>query len=121
MKILIVEDDVFFQKFYKTQLESQGFETDLASDGEEGLEKIKSFHPDVVLLDMIMPKKDGFELLETMNKDGTIKSNKILVFSTLGQEKDIQRATELGAKGYINKGFFDFSTLLAKINEVAKA
>jgi CheY-like chemotaxis protein len=120
MKILIVEDDIFFQKFYRTQLAAQGYEIDVAINGEEALEKIKAFHPNVILLDIIMPKMDGFEVLEALNEDGSIKSLNILVFSTLGQEKDIKRAAELGAKGYINKGFFDFNTLLAKIQEVAK-
>jgi two-component system chemotaxis response regulator CheY len=120
MKILIVEDDVFFQKFYRSQLEAQGFQIDVASDGVEGLEKIKSFKPDVTLLDIIMPVKDGFEVLESLSKSGHIDSTHVLVFSTLGQEKDVKRAMELGAKGYVNKGFFDFNTLLNKIKEVAQ-
>ncbi len=119
MKLLIVEDDVFFQKFYKTQLEAQGFEVDVAVNGNEGLEKIKTFQPDVILLDIIMPVKDGFEVLETLAQDGSIKKLSILVFSTLGQEKDVQRAMELGAKGYINKSFFDFNALVSKIKEIA--
>lgn len=120
MKLLIVEDDIFFQKFYRSQLESQGFQVEVAMNGEEGLTKIKSFQPDVILLDIIMPVKDGFEVLETLAKDGSIKNLSILVFSTLGQEKDVQRAIELGAKGYINKSFFDFSALVTKIQEIAK-
>jgi two-component system chemotaxis response regulator CheY len=119
MKLLIVEDDIFFQKFYKTQLETQGFQVEVAVNGNEGLEKIKSFQPDVILLDIIMPIKDGFEVLETLAQEGTIKNLSILVFSTLGQEKDVQRAMELGAKGYINKSFFDFNALVSKIKEIA--
>jgi two-component system chemotaxis response regulator CheY len=119
MKLLIVEDDIFFQKFYKTQLETQGFQVEVAVNGNEGLEKIKSFQPDVILLDIIMPIKDGFEVLETLAQEGTIKNLSILVFSTLGQDKDVQRAMELGAKGYINKSFFDFNALVSKIKEIA--
>lgn len=120
MKILIIEDDVFFQKFYKTQLSGQGFEMEIASNGTEGLKKIDSFNPDVILLDIIMPEKDGFEVLETLSKNGKIKDLSILVFSTLGQEKDVKRAMELGAKGFINKSFFDFKALLVKINSIVK-
>lgn len=120
MKILIIEDDVFFQKFYRSQLAAQGFEIEVGSNGNEGLKKIKEFCPDVILLDIIMPEKDGFEVLETLNKDNSISKLHILVFSTLGQEKDIKRALELGAKGYVNKGFFDFNTLLAKIKEISQ-
>lgn len=120
MKLLIIEDDIFFQKFYKTQLVGQGFEVDVALNGEEGLTKIKSFQPNVILLDIIMPVKDGFEVLETLAKDGSIKQLSILVFSTLGQEKDVKRALELGAKDYVNKSFFDFDALVAKIKNISK-
>ncbi len=120
MKVLIIEDDVFFQKFYKTQLEAKGFELDIASNGVEGLKKIESFKPDIILLDIIMPEKDGFEVLESLSKDGSIKNLAILVFSTLGQDKDVKRAMELGAKGFINKSFFDFDALLEKINQIVK-
>ncbi|HRN69987.1 MAG TPA: response regulator [Candidatus Woesebacteria bacterium] len=119
MKLLIIEDDVFFQKFYKSQLEAQGFEVDVGKNGNEGLEKIASFKPDVILLDIIMPEKDGFEVLESLAKDGSIKNLPVLIFSTLGQEKDVQRAMELGAKGYVNKSFFDFNALVNKIKEIA--
>lgn len=119
MKVLIIEDDPFFQKFYKTQLEGQGFQLEIAKDGIVGLEKIDSFQPDVILLDIIMPEKDGFEVLETLSENGKIKSLSILVFSTLGQEKDVKRAMELGAKGFINKSFFDFNALLGKIKQIA--
>lgn len=120
MKLLIIEDDKFFQKFYKSQLEEQGFQVDVAFNGEEGLTKIKEFQPDVILLDIIMPVKDGFEVLETLAQEGTIKDHSILIFSTLGQEKDVQKALELGAKGYVNKSFFDFNTLVTKIKEISK-
>lgn len=120
MKLLIIEDDVFFQKFYKNQLIEQGFEVDIAMNGQEGIDKIKTFQPNIILLDIIMPVKDGFEVLESMGQDGSIKKISVLVFSTLGQEKDVQRAMELGAKGYINKSFFDFNALLAKIKEISK-
>ena len=119
MKILIIEDDLFFQKFYRTQLEGQGFEIDIGKNGVEGLTKIDSFKPDVILLDIIMPEKDGFEVLETLSENGKIKNLPILVFSTLGQEKDVKRAMELGAKGFINKSFFDFNSLLEKIKQLA--
>lgn len=120
MKLLIIEDDIFFQKFYKTQLEAHGFEVDIAGNGQEGLDKTQIFKPEAILLDIIMPVMDGFEVLEQMKQNGTINSISVLVFSTLGQEKDVQRAMELGAKGYVNKSFFDFDMLVTKINEITK-
>ena len=120
MKILIIEDDVFFQKFYKTQLEEHGHQTEIAANGKEGLEKVKSYKPDVVLLDIIMPIKDGFQVLEELKKNGSVQSLNVLVFSTLGQEKDVKRALELGAKDYVNKSYFDLNVLLTKISQVVK-
>lgn len=120
MKLLLIEDDTFFRGFYSTKLKEKGIEIDVAADGEEGLEKITSFKPDVVLLDIIMPKKDGFEVLETMRKMNLTAQIPVLVFSTLGQEKDVEKARQLGAKGYVNKSFFDFDKLYARIMELSK-
>jgi DNA-binding response OmpR family regulator len=120
MKLLLIEDDTFFRGFYATKLKEKGMEVDVASDGEEGLQKIASFNPNLVLLDIIMPKKDGFEVLEAMKKQGLTAKIPVLVFSTLGQEKDVAKAKELGARGYVNKSFFDFEKLFAKITELVK-
>lgn len=121
MKILIIEDDKFFQKFYSTKLSEQKVEVDVSSDGEEGLIKMKNFKPDLVLLDLIMPKMDGFSVLAARQQDEDLKKIPVIVFSTLGQEKDIDQAQKLGANGYINKGFFDFNNMVATINQVMKS
>lgn len=118
MKILIIEDDKFFQKFYSTKLAENKVEVEVAGDGEEGLEKMRSFVPDLVLLDLIMPKMDGFAVLTARSADENLKKIPVIVFSTLGQEKDITQAQQLGANGYINKGTFDFKTMVAAINKV---
>lgn len=120
MKILIADDDTFFQKFYSTQLAEKGYEVDVASNGVEALEKLRSFKPNLLLLDIIMPEKDGFEVLSDKAADPSIKNIPVLVFSTLGQDADIKKATDLGAKSYINKSFFDFDILIKKIEEVIK-
>ncbi len=115
MKILIIEDDKFFQNFYLIKLQEKGFQVDIASDGEEGLDKIKNNKPDLILLDIILPKKDGFEVLSSIANDNNLKNIPVLVFSTLGQESDIEKAKKLGAKDYVNKSFFDFDILFNKI------
>lgn len=120
MKLLLVEDDKFFQKFYAYKLKEQNFEIDLAGDGVEGLAKMQQNPPNLVLLDLIMPNKDGFELLTEKAQIPSIAGIPVIVFSTLGQEQDVERAKKLGAKEYVNKSFFDFETLLAKINAVIK-
>lgn len=121
MKILLVEDDKFFQKFYSNKLRENKVEVEIAGDGEEGLAKMKSFNPDLVLLDLIMPKMDGFGVLIARSQDESLKKIPVIVFSTLGQEKDIAKAEELGANSYINKGFFDFNNLVNVINKVMKS
>jgi CheY-like chemotaxis protein len=68
-----------------------------------------------------MPRVDGFEVLTTRSQDENLRKIPVIVFSTLGQEKDIAQAQKLGANGYINKGFFDFNTMAAAINRVMKS
>jgi two-component system response regulator VicR len=120
MKVLLVEDDKFFRDFYAFKLQEKGVVIEIADNGEEGLKKITESPPDLVLLDLIMPKKDGFEVLTTMQQMGLTNTIPVLVFSTLGQEKDVEKARSLGARGYINKSFFDFDKLYGRILELAK-
>lgn len=118
MKILIIEDDSFLQKFYLNKLLEQKVEVAVASDGKEGLVRMRDFKPDLVLLDLIMPKMDGFAVLTARLQDESLKKIPVIIFSTLGQEKDIENAQKLGANGYINKGSFDFKVMVEKINQV---
>lgn len=118
MKILLIEDDKFFQKFYSSKLQENKVEIEVAGDGEEGLAKMKSVSPDLVLLDLIMPKMDGFAVLTARSQDENLKKIPVIVFSTLGQEEDVRKAQNLGANGYISKGFFDFNNMIATINQV---
>ncbi len=120
MKILLIEDDTFFREFYAAKLKEEGMEIEVASDGEEGLDKAAKVKPDVILLDIIMPKKDGFEVLQAMSLNTTLKKIPVIVFSTLGQESDVEKAKKLGATDYINKSFFDFEGLKTKIQAVVK-
>lgn len=116
MNILLLEDDNFFQKFYSTKLRDNNISVELASNGEEGLQKLRETHFDAVLLDLVMPKIDGFEVLRTIGKDPELKNVPVLVFSTLSQEGDVEKAKQLGAKDYMNKTFFNFEELMKKIN-----
>ncbi len=121
MKILIIEDDIFFQKFYSTKLKENSVEVEIAGDGEEGLVKMKNTVPDLVLLDLIMPKMDGFAVLSARSQEENLKKIPVIILSALGQEKDVQNAQKLGANGYINKGSFDFKEMAATINQVMKS
>ncbi|MBI2442789.1 MAG: response regulator [Candidatus Levybacteria bacterium] len=118
MKILLVEDDPFFQKFYFFKLREKQFEVEIAKDGVEAMQFVKQAIPDVILLDLIMPNKDGFEVLQELAADPNLKQIPVLVFSTLSQEADVVKAKQLGARDYVNKSFFDFDSLLIKIQSV---
>lgn len=118
MKLLLAEDDKFFREFYSSKLKEKNIQVETAADGEEAITKIQSFMPDIVLLDIIMPKKDGFDVLTEMGRLQLLPRIPVLVFSTLGQEKDVQEARRLGARGYVNKSYFDFDVLYNRIIEL---
>ena len=120
MNILLVEDDLFFQNFYSKKLLEHGFKVSVAGDGNEALSKMKVEIPDIVLLDLILPKKDGFEVLKEVSLSDKLNRVPIIVFSTLGQKEDVDRAKKLGAVDYVNKTFFDFDALLAKVKSAVK-
>lgn len=121
MKILIAEDDTFFQKFYSAKLQEKGFEIVVAVDGEEAIQKVTEVKPDLVLLDIIMPKKDGFEVLAALKSSDATKSIPVIVFSSLGQEQDVKKALQLGALDYVNKGFYNIDLLFEKIAKFIKS
>ncbi len=115
MKVLLIDDDVFFQNFYATKLQESGFEVIVASNGQEGVSMAKQHIPDVILLDIIMPVKDGFVVLQELQADIQTKNIPVLIFSDLGQEEDVKKALSLGAKDFIGKTVLDFETLKNKI------
>lgn len=119
MKILVIEDDKFFQKFYSTKLAEAGHTVTVAVNGDDGLKKIPEVKPNLILLDIIMPVKDGFDVLTELEKSPH-KNIPVIVFSTLGQEQDVAKAKKLGAKDYINKSYFDLDNLKAKIAKVTR-
>lgn len=120
MKILLAEDDVFFQNFYSKKLAEKGYTVYVARDGKEALNQMTKNMPDLILLDLIMPNMDGFEVLTEKAKHPEAKDIPVLVFSTLGQTDDIEKAKKLGATEYVNKTFFDFENLVTKINATVK-
>ena len=118
--ILVVEDDVFLAKIYKTKLSKEGFELSLAHDGEEALAQIKQKRPDLILLDLMMPKKDGFEVMEELAKDPECKKIPIIILSNLGQESDVERGLALGAKDYFVKANVSLNEIIKKITKHIK-
>lgn len=101
--ILLVEDDLPMVKMYSTKLQSEGFAIETASDGEEGLAKIKEQKVDLVLLDLMIPKLGGMQLLEIVKNDQNLKKTPIVILSNLSQDQDIKRARELGVEHFLIK------------------
>lgn len=118
-KILFVEDEPSLQKAISEVLTQEGFEVIAASDGEEGLEKIKQ-KPDLVLLDLILPKKDGFQVLKEMKEDKETKDIPVIVLTNLEGTGDVEKALELGATTYLVKANYELEDVLAKIKEFLK-
>lgn len=119
--VLIIEDDKFLTKIYKTKLEKEGIAVEFASNGEDGLVKLKEVKPKVVLLDLIMPKMDGFQVLEHVQADAELKATPILVLSNLGQDEDITKAKSLGAKDFIVKSDTSIQAVVDRMKEFLDA
>lgn len=117
IKILMVEDDIFLRKIYRDKFLRAGFDFSEATNGEEGLNKIIAENPDLVLLDLMLPRKNGFDvLLEAKQKEAT-KNIPIIILSNLGQESDIKRGMELGACDYLVKTDVSLSAVVEKVKE----
>lgn len=119
-KVLVVEDDHFLGTAYQAKLTKAGFDFKLATDGDEALAAAKEFMPDVILLDLVMPRKDGFTVLAELKKDPALKDIPVIVASNLGQQEDHERAKALGAADYITKSDLSLDSLVDKINGFCK-
>ncbi|MDP3970178.1 MAG: response regulator [bacterium] len=117
--IIVVEDESFLSKILAERLNDEGFKKIIvASNGVEALQKIKDDQPDLILLDMILPKMNGFEVLEELKNDDKLKNIPVLILSNLGQDNDIERAKELGADQYIVKSNFSMHKVMASVTEM---
>ena len=102
-KILLVEDDEALRTVYKSRLEMEGFETAAAENGEAALSLVKSFKPDLAILDAMMPKISGFDVLDIFRNTAETKDIKVIMLTALSQPKDKERAKSLGADDYLVK------------------
>ena len=117
-KILIVEDDAFLHNLLADKLEllrKNGIEVFPTFSGKEALEKAKEVRPDIVLLDVVLPGMNGFEVLEALRKDPDLKNVSVIILSNLNQDKDKQRAKELGVTDYMVKANFMLEELVERI------
>lgn len=120
-KILIVEDDQFLREFYQELLQSEGYSVDIAADGETGLKKIQETEYNLILLDIMLPKKDGLQVLRDL-KVIPPKSPKcsIVVLTNLGQDSVIKQCFESGAVGYLIKSALNPEQVLKEITTYLK-
>lgn len=116
-KILLIEDDEFLRTLVIKRLENDGFSTAVAIDGESGLATMTDTKPDLVLLDLLLPGVNGFEVLGKINQDENLRRIPVVVFSNLGQREDIEKALSLGAADYLIKANFTLDDLVVKIKQ----
>ena len=119
-KILIIEDDDFFRGLIAKKLLFEEFDVYMASNGEEGISKIKDNKPDLVLLDMLLPSMDGFEVLTKVKEDGSISATPIIIASNLGEQEDIDRALKMGASDYLIKSQYTPEMIVEKVKKILK-
>jgi DNA-binding response OmpR family regulator len=118
-KILVVDDEKINLEFFEVMLSKLGFIVEKAEDGLEALEKVKHFHPDLIMLDNIMPKMSGWEVTKTLKGDPKFREIPIIMFSALGDVQDKIEGFELGVDDYITKPF-NFSEVLARMRAVLR-
>lgn len=117
-RVLIIEDEPTLQSALTRTLKDEGFEPLSAYDGVEGIEKAKEEKPDVILLDIVLPKKDGFTVARTLNEDTDTKHIPVIALTNLGAPEDIERMLECGVKNYLVKSSHSLEEVAQKIKEV---
>lgn len=119
-KILLVEDDTFLSELYVTKFAEVGYEITVAEDGLEGLSLAEKLKPDLVLLDIVLPRLDGLTVLRSMKEREGTKDIPVVLLTNLGQKEDVDRAIALGAADYVIKAHFTPTEVVAKVDEMLK-
>ncbi len=115
-KILLVEDDPFLIDIYTTKLREEDFEVVVADDGDKALELVEKEKPDLVLLDIVLPNKDGWEILKEVKTKN--KKIKVIILSNLGQKEEVEKGMRLGAEKYLIKSNFTPSEVVEEIKKL---
>tara|TARA_Y100000310_G_scaffold334874_1_gene415591 strand:- start:17 stop:448 length:432 start_codon:yes stop_codon:yes gene_type:complete len=120
--IFIVDDDKFLLDMYSMKFTERDFVVEVAFGSTEALEKLKqNFKPDIMLLDIVMPTMDGFELLSEIKKNNLAEGAVIIILSNLGQQEDVEKGSQLGADGYIIKASSTPTEVVNKVLEISKS
>jgi len=118
LNILIVEDDVFLADLYKTKFTLEGFKVNVAYDGEKGLEMAIKNLPDIILLDLVLPKMSGFDILKEVKSNNKTKEIPVILLTNLSQKSDVEKGLKLGADDYLIKAHFMPSEVVEKIKKL---
>ena len=116
--ILIVEDDTFLSSTYRLKFTKVGFTVYIAMDGQEAINILQNVRPDVILLDLVMPVKDGFTVLSEVKANDQYKTIPVIVTSNLSQKEDIDKAKGLGAADFIIKSDVSLDDLVKKVQNL---
>ncbi|NTW26935.1 MAG: response regulator [Candidatus Moranbacteria bacterium] len=116
-KVLVAEDDVFLSNVYKSKLTKEGFEVFIAKNGEEAVEMATKNKPEIILLDLIMPIKNGFETLKELKESAETKDIKVVILSNLSQEEDEKKLLAMGAIGYVVKANVSFREIIELVKQ----
>jgi|SRR3989344_1455803 len=117
-KVLIVDDDEFLLEMYALKFKESGFVVEIAKNGEEAVQKAKEVSPDVMLLDVVMPRMDGFDVLRVLRKENIAPRAVVLILTNLGQKDDFDRGIKLGATDYIVKAHYTPSEVVKKVQSL---
>lgn len=121
LKILLIEDEEMLANMYEVKFKNEGYDLVKAADGAMGLEMAKTMQPNFILLDIIMPKMDGFSVLKSLKEDPSTKNIPVMLLTNLGQDEDVQKGKQLGAVGYLVKANVTPSEVVASVQkELAK-
>lgn len=118
IKILLIEDDPFLLSMYATKFELEGFEIISADDGEKALKTAGKEKPDIILLDVLLPKMDGFEVLKELKKNEETKAAPVILLTNLSQRDDVEKGLALGAVDYLIKAHFMPTEVVEKIKKI---
>lgn len=117
-KILLIEDDVFLLKMYRKKFQVAGYDVDTAQNGKDGLEKVPAYKPDLIVMDIMMPKLDGLAALDRLKADESTKHIPVLILTNLSSTEDAQTAVTKGAVGYLVKSNLTPDEIVDKIKTI---
>ncbi|MCX6785437.1 MAG: response regulator [Candidatus Komeilibacteria bacterium] len=118
--VLLIEDEEMLANMYETKFKNEGYQIRKALDGETGLKMAQEAKPDIILLDIIMPKLDGFSVLKRLKADSKLKNVPVILLTNLGQDEDVKKGQTLGVAGYLVKANLTPIEVVNKVKELLK-